>query len=295
MRRFLLLAALLVPVGVAPAAASQLVDRDASAVRLAVNDKGEALVTYTSGGEVKHLLAWGAVNAIKPGSAETQVAFKLDYAGGYGKYKRAYWQTFGDDCGHYAGPELAWAVAVCTAPDGSNWALQAWQRGLPDYGVAPSSSQAAFELHLSHWTGELPVLTVKTDWSYRRFDHLFGSFVYDGAGVYGFHSTPAGVPLDSFGRNLYVDTFDSAYGQGWKRENSFLTHRPDGTFCYGFYPHGSHPSGKGTEYRATIMGPGVTPDVMWQGPAPGPYNATADAAANAIERASFPDRNCSLS
>ena len=32
--------------------------------------------------------------------------------------------------------------------------------------------------------------------------------------VFGFRSTPAGVPLDTFGRNIYVDTFDSAYGAG---------------------------------------------------------------------------------
>ena len=76
---------------------------------------------------------------------------------------------------------------------------------------------------------------------------------------------PAGNPLDTFGRNIYVDTFDSAYGTGWKRENSFLTHTSTGAFCYGFNPHGSHPAGKGTQYRATVEGPGVTPDVMWQG------------------------------
>ena len=79
----------------------------------------------------------------------------------------------------------------------------------------------------------------------------------------------SGQPLDSFGRNLYLDTFDSAYGTGWKRENSFLTHKGDGVFCYSVNPHPGHPAGTGTEYRATIMGPGVTPDVMWTGPAPG--------------------------
>jgi hypothetical protein len=133
---------------------------------------------------------------------------------------------------------------------------------------------------------------VKTDWAYRSFDHLYGSFVYNGAGVYGFHSTPSGMPLDSFGRNLYVDAFDSAYGTGWRRENSFLTHGPNGTFCYGFYPHSSHPAGKGTQYRATIIGPGVTPNVMWQGPAPGTYNATAEAAAQLDQRTSFADNTC---
>jgi hypothetical protein len=255
------------------ASASQLVARNASNIKLAVNAKGTALVTYSVRGRVTHLLAWGAVNARqRPSNPKIkQVEFKLDYSGGYGKYKQNYWETFGSDCGHYGGPALAWVVAVCTAPDGSNWALQAWPRGLPNYGVSPTAEQAAFELHLSHWTGGLAVLTVKTDWAYKRFDHLYGSFVYEGTGVYGFHSTPTGLPLDDFGRNLYVDTLGSVYGDGWKRENSFLSHRPNGTFCYGFFSHGSHPSGKGTKYRATIMGPGVTPDVMLEGEAPGPY------------------------
>jgi hypothetical protein len=291
-RRPFILAALVLGIGGAPANASQLLGRNATDVKLAVNGKGEALVTYTSGGTLTHVLAWGAVNAVTPTPDGEQVAFRLDYSGGYAKYRRSYWRTFGAACGHYAGPELADLVAVCSAPDGSNWSLQAWQRGLPDYGVVPSPSQSAVELHLSHWTGALPVLTVRTDWAYRTFNHLYGSFVYRGAGVHGYRSTRSGLPLDTFGRNLYVDTYDSAYGRGWRRENSFLTHNPNGTFCYGFYPHGSHSVGKGTRYRATVVGPGVTPDIAWEGPAPASYDPTTEAAARLEQRKSFTDRAC---
>jgi hypothetical protein len=147
---------------------------------------------------------------------------------------------------------------------------------LPNYGLNPTPTQAVWELRLSHWTGTLPTLTVNTNWAYHKYDHLFGTFLYNGAPVHGFRSTAGGNPLDTFGRNLYVDTFNSAYGSGWKRENSFLMHKGTGTFCYGFYPHGSHPIGKGQRYRATIIGPGVTPDVMWQGNALGPYDASLD-------------------
>jgi hypothetical protein len=287
---------LLVSVGVAlgarPAYASEIIDRNATGIHLAVNTRGEALVTYTSAGKLKHVLAWGAVDAVAPAPEGKQVAFSLDYSGGYGKYSQPYWQNFGSSCPAYTGPKLAWFVTACTAPDGSYWALQAWQRALPDYGLAPTPTQSVVELHLSHWKGPLPVLTIKTDWAYRKFDHLYGSFTYAGSGVYGFRSTPAGVPLDTFGRNLYVDTLDSAYGPGWKRENSFLTHRTRGTFCYGFFPHGSHPIGKGSQYRATIIGPGVTPDVMWQGPAPGPYDESAAQQANLDQRANFGDPTC---
>jgi hypothetical protein len=162
---------------------------------------------------------------------------------------------------------------------------------LPNYGVAPTATQSVWELRLSHWTGELPTLQVSTDWAWHQWDHLFGTFTYDGSPVYGFKATPGGNPLDSFGRNVYVDTFDSAYGRGWKRENSFLTHTGTGAFCYSVNPHAGHPAGKGEKYRATVEGPGVTPDVMWEGLAPGPYDKAADLVANdAISQ--LGDRQC---
>jgi hypothetical protein len=303
------------------ASASQVVSTSTvTDLHLEVNGKGEALLTYTAGGKPVHVLAWGAVNAVAPTANGKQAAFQLDYSGGYAKYfsndlevkqlvkqyhkikgtpgylvspvvkklkeehlfADTYWQTgFGGTCAKYDGPKLDWAVAACKAPDGSYWAVQEWQRKLPDYGVTPDAAQAALEVHLSHWTGDLPVLKINTDWAWHQWDHLYGTFTYNGVGVFGFRSTSSGQPLDRFGRNLYVDTFDSAYGPGWKRENSFLTHKGTGVFCYSVNPHGSHPSGKGTQYRATILGPGVAPDVMWAGASPGAYNKDVDAESNA--------------
>jgi hypothetical protein len=276
------------------AAGSQLIDRNATGVKLVVDAKGEAMLTYTAGGQLKHVLAWGAIDAIPPSQDQKQVAFSLDYSGGYGKYHTTnYWVTGQWSCLPYDGPTLAFEVAACKAPDGSYWALQAWQRALPDYGVNPTAAQSALELHLSHWKGGLPSLQIGMDWSYHRFVHLYGTLTYGGVPVYGFRSTPAGQPLDTFGRNIYVDTFDSKYGTGWKRENSFLTHKPKGSFCYGFYPHGSHPSGAGTQYRAYVVGPGVAPDVLWSAADPGPYNKAADATANAAQKA-LADPSCKV-
>ena len=285
------LVAAITAVFAASANASQLIDRNAAGVRLAVNAKGEALVTYTAAGKAKHVLAWGAVNAAAPNRSAKQVELKLDYAGGWGKYHKNYWQTFGASCGAYDGPALAWSVKACKAPDGSYWALQKWQRMLPNYGLVPSATQAVWELRLSHWTGDLPELTISTDWAWHQWDHLYGTFTYAGSPVFGFKATPGGNPLDSWGRNIYVDTYDSAYGKGWHRENSFLTHTGTGVFCYSFNPHGSRPAGKGFRYRATVEGPGVTPDVMWQGAAPGVYDRDADLVANdAI--AALGDKQC---
>jgi hypothetical protein len=271
--------------------ASDLIDRNAHGVSLAVNAKGEALISYTAAGKLRHVLAWGAVNAIAPTRARPQVSLRLDYAGGWGKYKRDYWKTFRNACTAYTGPSLAWKVTACKAPDGSYWALQGWQRMLPNYGLAPTGFQGAWELRLSHWTGGLPSLQIDTDWAWHQWDHLFGTFTYGNGPVYGFRSTASGVPLDTFGRNVYVDTYDSSYGKGWKRENSFLTHTGTGAFCYSFNPHGSHPAGKGTQYRATVEGPGVTPDVMWQGVSAGAYDKSLDLEKNALI-AQLGDRQC---
>ena len=278
------LGTLCIPAG---ANASTLIDRDARGVTLKVNSSGQALLSYSARGKHWNVLAWKAVNAIPPTLGRRQVAFKLDYSGGWGTYRRDVWKTFTNTCKTYTGPALAWHLTSCTAQDGSHWALQSWQRMLPNFGLDPTPTQAVWELRLSHWTGDLPALTVNTNWAYRKFDHLFGTFLYNGAPVHGFASTSLGNPLDSFGRNLYVDTFNSAYGLGWKRENSFLMHRGTGTFCYGFYPHGSRPAGHGERYRATIIGPGVTPDVMWQGRSPGVYDETLDRQLAEVQRETY--------
>jgi hypothetical protein len=262
-------AALLVALALlaAPAAsASQLIDRDARNVRLVLAQDGSAYVTYTVRGRWRTVQARGAVNARQPTPGRPQVAFQLRYGA----------KAAGRNvCRGYDGPPLAWFVGGCKAPDGSYWALQSWQRALPNYGVAASAAQAAWELRLSHWRGQPARLDVWTDWSYAgRYHDLFGRLSYLGVPVHGFSSTGAGVPLDTYGRNLYLDTFDSAHGPGWRRENSFLARNPSGAFCYGFFPHGSRPAGRGARYRITVIGPGVTPDVMWEGAGLPDYDPT---------------------
>jgi hypothetical protein len=276
------LVAALVP---APASASELIDRNASAVTLKVARNGQALLSYKARGKRWNVLAWGAVNALPPTASRRQVKFRLDYSGGWGTYKRNVWKTLRNACRPYDGPALQWLVAACRAPDGSYWAVQSWQRMLPNYGIPARGASAVWELRLSHWRGELPQLTVHLNWAYKRYHHVFGSFTYLGKPVHGFKSTSAGVPLDTFGRNLYLDTFNSAYGKGWRRENSFLMHRGSGKFCYGFYRHGGRPVGAGQRYRATIIGPGVTPDIYWESEALGAYDQAFDLEQHAMQKA----------
>ena len=330
MRRMFVLLVLAAAVYAPTAGASQVISTSTvTGLTLGVNHKGEALLTYKQGGRLVHVLAWGAINAVPPTPTGKQVAFQLDYSGGFDKYYTQdaaiaklrlefskirgttgyltspvtkklhdasqaasnYWKTGGFACGKYDGPQLAWMVTACKASDGSYWAVQSWQRLLPDYGVTPSAVQSAWEVHLAHWLGPPPQLQIQTDWAWHQWDHLFGTFTYGDSPVFGFKSTATGAPLDTFGRNLYVDTFDSKYGAGWIRENSFLTHTNTGVFCYSFNPHGAHPAGNGTKYRATILGPGVTPDVMWEGTPPGAYDKAADEAAN-LQIAGLQDNQC---
>jgi len=272
-----------------PASSSQLIDRNAQNVRLAVNRKGEALLTYRVSGRLRRVLAWGAVNARTPNPNLRQVRFRKDYAGGWGKYRSNYWKRFRNSCRRYDGPALPYFVTGCKAADGSYWALQSWQTPLPDLGFAPwLPKQSAWELHLSHWTGALAQVESYTDWIYGgRFHDIFVRLTYRGTPVYGYSTTKYGAPLDGYGRLLYLDTYGSAYGPGWRRENSFVAHNPTGVFCYGFYPFDPtksgyvHPPGQaatrgpgnGSKYRLTVEGPGVTPDVVWTGAGLHDFNA----------------------
>jgi hypothetical protein len=273
---------------------SQTLERNATNVRLAVNAKGEALVTYTrANGQLRRVLAWGAIDAVAPDPNVAQQRFKLDYTGGWRKHGAVkYWRTFKNVCRPYTGPPLVHLVAACTAPDGTHWALQSWQRDQPLRGVAPFlPTHMAWELHLSHWSTPLAVLEVSPNWTYGgMFQGVFGRMLYDGKPVHGF-KTPTRSRSDRNARYVYIDTLNSAYGPGWKRDGAKVTHVGNGGFCYSFAPLARPPagypsvptvSGQGERHRVTAMGPGVTPDVEWEGAALGPYDPDADRAFNSL-------------
>ena len=279
----------------APLASNRLSDVDARGVTLQADRAGHALVSYTlPSGATRHVFVWGATDARTPQAGVRQVRLSFDYAGGYRLFgnSRA-WASLGNVCRPYDGPTLAFFVTGCKAPDGSYWALQAWQRSLPLLGIAPwLPSQSAVELHISHWRGPLAELEVHANWSYGgAFVSLFGRLMYAGAPVYGFASTRSGNPRDGYGRNVYIDTFDSAYGSGWARESAILLHNPTGTFCHSFVPQPPppgypstelRPAAPGVRFRVTVIGPGVTPDLEWEGDGLGAYDGTDDAQVNAI-------------
>jgi hypothetical protein len=290
--RSTLIAALVAVVVVAPAHASQLIDRNATNVTLEVSSSGQALIQYRVAGKQRHVLAWGAVNARIPPATEDpsrpQVKFKVDYSGGWGTYHKLVWKTFRNTCRPYTGPKLPYFLVGCTASDGSLWALQSWQEELPDLGYTPwLPAQRSWRLMLSHWTGPVATIQAYTDWVFNgRWHEVFGRVMYQGRPIHGYRTSRYGAVLDGYGRNIYLDTLGSAYGQGWYRENAFVAHNPNGNFCYSFIPHDpssggyTHPPGNtaerpkanGAAYRLTLPGPGVTPDVQWQGKGLSDYN-----------------------
>jgi hypothetical protein len=263
--------------------ASDRLALNASHVRLAVSADGKrALVTYVQDGKTRHALVWGALNALPPSQEVPQVRFKIDWSGGWATFGHTVWQRFGNACGAYDGPALAGSLAACKAPDGSYWALQQWQPNLPHRGYPPyKPGQTDWELDISHWTGGLAQLEVHADWAFNGQAHnLFGRLLYDGLPVHGFHTTTRGGPQDRYGRSLYIDTLDSAYGAGWKRETSIVFRNPTGVFCYSFWPthdvslpgQPGRPAGFGKAYRIEVVGPGVTPNLDVQVDDPGAWN-----------------------
>jgi hypothetical protein len=268
-------------------ASGPLTDVNLRDVSLQVNAKGEALISYVrENGSTRHVLAWGAVNALPPSADTPQVRFAWDYAGGWRKYHDAsYWKRFRNECRPYDGPPLPFLVAACKAPDGSYWAIQSWQRRLPHRGFDPwLPVQNASSFDVSHWTGDIASVSLYVDWP-KTFNYeteqIFGRMTYAGQPVHGFRTTASGAPTDGYGRGLYIDTLDSAYGAGWKRETSIVFHNPSGSFCYSFYPTNdvslpgrpSRPAGNGSRYRISVMGPGVTPDVQAEADGIGRYDA----------------------
>ena len=221
----------------------------------------------------------GAVDALPhpTEAAPVQRSFRLDYSGGWKSRQNAnYWRTFVNRCRAYDGPALPYFVTGCTAPDGSYWALQAWQRNLPMRGFEPwTAKQRGVELHVSHWSGPLPELEIYRRWTYSNAQQgFFGRLLYQGRPVYGTR-TPSATVRDAFARNVYISAFNSDYGAGWRHDTAIVTHPRNGGFCYTFVPQAppaGYPStkpngnGLGERYAVAAMGPGVTPIVRWEGP-----------------------------
>jgi hypothetical protein len=132
-------------------------------------------------------------------------------------------------------PGLPLALAVRRTPDGTLWALQAWQ-------VQPSGPA---EVHLARWKGAPTKLTLSSDGL-----RLTGSASFQGKPVTGRTFTLEGKRPRIF---VYLDCFacPAAHGGGWGRMLG-VAPRADGSFAVRL-----RPDWIGKRYRATVAGPNI--------------------------------------
>jgi len=264
---------------------SVLIARSATDVHMRVvrdNHSLKALVFYKRGGQQNILLAWGALNARAhpkcgklhgPMCGPRQVDMKhlrLHRSGHLAKHILA----LPDLCKNYDGPALKYWVTGCKAPDNSYWGLQSWVRlGR----VCTRADKGPAELRLSHWSGPVAKLHLFLNWytphphvaNPIRYDHLLGWYSYKGQPVYGLNWSGTGVPQDGYGRVIYIQSRNTmchgSAGSGrWDHDEDGMSLPFHGQTCHTYGPKGTkHYLSTGDLYRATAMGPGVTPDVSW--------------------------------
>jgi hypothetical protein len=293
-RLFVIALALTAGLAFAPAAfSSVLIARSATDVHIRVvrdHQALKALVFYKRGGQENIVLAWGALNARAhpkcgklhgPICGPRQVQMKhlrLHRSGHLAKRILA----LPDLCKNYDGPVLKYWVTGCKAPDNSYWGAQSWARlGA----VCTLAGKGPEELRLSHWSGPVAKLHLFLDWytphphvtNPIRYDHIFGWYSYKGKPVYGLNWSGIGVPTDGYGRVIYIQSRNTmchgkspspsgigGTGGVWDHDEDGMSLPINGQTCHTYGPMGTkHYLSTGDMYRATAMGPGVTPDVSW--------------------------------
>ena len=207
-----------------------------------MNTKGEALLTYTrTSGVSRRVLAWGAINAPHADPGVPQVAFKCDYAGGWGKYRNA--ELLADVPERVPAVRRAGARLRRRRVQGARRELLgACRRGS---GVCRCSasrrgcrSQTAYEFHVSHWSGRA------RDADGRR--RTGRTAAARGRAVRPAHLRRQAGPRLRRRRRATRATATAATSTstrttrptapGWARESGILLHRGSGTFCYSFVP-----------------------------------------------------------
>jgi len=194
--------------------ASIKIGENASNASLRVNAKGVATITWRSGG------TWRSAKVMPNGSTI------WDH------------KASGKDITHATDAvKLPMLVQLRQGPSGKYFALQQWKR-LKD---------GPRELRFSRWSGaptKLPIRAVCCKWN---SEMVKGRATFHGKPIFGYSATPAGVPLDKLGRNVYIDFMK---GGTWHRCMGILTHKPTGKFSLWIRPYW-----RGTAYRARMIGP----------------------------------------
>ena len=222
------------------ALASQTIDANVTSVRLAVNAKGEALVTYTrANGQASTRAGVGRAERDRPRRVPSRSSGSSSTTreGPGSTARRATGARSRTSAGRT--PVLRFRTALPRAPP----------RTAPTGGFRSGSgcsrSAASRPFSRPTWPGSCTSRTGRrrspcsrsrpTGRTAASFQGLFGRLVYEGKPVHGFR-TPTRGRIDHNARYVYIDTFDSAYGPGWKRDGAKVTHLGSGGFCYSFAP-----------------------------------------------------------
>ena len=208
------------------AAAVAFVDREAAASIKLAADAHDPVLRVDGGGfaEVGWTTSWGERRSllISPGGS-------LTYGG----------RLPGYDVSKPAASALPFAITVKQTPDGAFWALQAWRR----------LARGPLELRFSRWRGIPTLLTLRAVCCKWGGENVRGEASFHGRPIFGWRSTPQGVPLDSLGRNVYLDSYRAGR---WTRMMGILTNRPTGFFSLWIRRHW-----QGSSYRGVISGPNL--------------------------------------
>jgi hypothetical protein len=196
--------------------AALLVDRTTAGESLKVAANGTVQITWASRGQTRTLVVSGQT---------------LRYGGTINGANRAAQVT----------PTVPYAVAQYQLPNGEQFALQKIPR------LGQLGRLGPVELYLARWSGSPTQLTLTTSPDGR----VCGTVSYHGAPVYGGPHTTTGNPLDTLGRNVYIDALKPA---GWWRIFGVLA-RPLGFALY------LKPQYAGAQYRALVVGPNTGGDL----------------------------------
>jgi hypothetical protein len=133
--------------------------------------------------------------------------------------------------------DIPMKVALRQTPNGRFWALQSWRR----------IKGGPVELRFSRWRGAPTKLALWTTCCKWRSEVVHGKATFHGRPIFGYSATSSGVPLDPYGRNVYLDSMRRGR---WVRMMGILTHRPTGTFRLWIRKYW-----RGSSYRGRIIGP----------------------------------------
>jgi hypothetical protein len=214
-RRVLLALGILTVLAIAPVAEGSIkIAGNASSASVSVNARGEATVTYVQQGRVRSAVV----------SSRGQVRYNRRAAGRDVSFPTS-------------AVTLPMPIAIRQTRSGTFFALQAWRRlrGGP------------VELRFSRWRGAPTLLTLGTVCCRWRSEIVRGQATYHGRPIIGYRFSRAGVPLDEFGRNVYLD---SLRGGRWERMMGIVARRPAGRFRLWIRPYW-----RGEAYRGRIIGP----------------------------------------